>query len=264
VSIRVPHLFAGHRQCRIAGSYLPTNKQQPATLLDFRFQISDFPLYASPVAIPSFTTPENVPIRRILHACNRTFARIYHRLDVLTPCRLPPTGPAILVSNHTSPMDPVFIQSVCPRPIVWMMAKEYYDLPVMNWIYRKVEAIPVARSGRDLAATREAMRALKNGRILGLFPEGKIELTRDILPFQTGIALIAAKANAEIFPIFLDGTQRGKGMVQAVLCPQHARIAFGPGLGKHIDARSREALDSATINAQLAVQKLSDAAAKLA
>ena len=216
-----------------------------------------------PTPPPPFTTPADIPIRRILHACDRVFARIYHRLDVLTPCRLPRTGPAILVCNHTSPLDPLLIQSVCPRPIVWMMAKEYYDLPVLNWVYRQVQAIPVARSGRDMAATRQAMSALKHGRILGVFPEGKIELTRQLLPFQTGIALIAAREDAEIFPAFLDGTQRGKSMIQAVLCPQHARIAFGPGLGKHIDARSREALDSATINVQLAVQKLLDATAKM-
>jgi 1-acyl-sn-glycerol-3-phosphate acyltransferase len=207
---------------------------------------------------PSYTTPENTPIKRALHACDRIFARVYHRLDVLSPCRLPRDGPAILVSNHTSPMDPLFIQSVCPRPIVWMMAKEYYELPGLNWIYRQIQAIPVARSGRDMAATREAMRALKHGRILGVFPEGKIELTRELLPFQTGIALIAAKENAEIFPAFLDGTQRGKSMVQAVLRPQHARIAFGPGLGKHLDARSRETLDTATINVRMAVQSLAD------
>jgi 1-acyl-sn-glycerol-3-phosphate acyltransferase len=184
------------------------------------------------------------------------FARIYHRLDVLSPCRLPREGPAILVSNHTSPMDPIFIQSVCPRPIVWMMAKEYYDLPVLNWIYRQVEAIPVARSGRDLAATREALRALKSGRILGVFPEGRIETTLDLLPFQAGIALLAAKADVEIYPTFLDGTQRGKSMLQAVLLPQHARLSFGPGMGRKIDASSRESLDSAAADVRGAVHLL--------
>jgi 1-acyl-sn-glycerol-3-phosphate acyltransferase len=182
-----------------------------------------------PAAPISYTTPEDVPTRRILHACNRLFARVYHRLDVLSPCQLPRTGPAILVCNHTSPTDPLFIQAVCLRPIVWMMAKEYYDLPGMNWVYRQIEAIPVARSGRDMAATREALRALKHGRILGIFPEGKIEPAHDLLPFQTGIALLAAKAKAEIFPTYLDGTQRGKSMVDSVLRPQHARLTRSDG-----------------------------------
>ena len=153
-------------------------------------------------------------------------------------------------------MDPIFIQSVCPRPIVWMMAKEYYDLPGLNWIYRQIEAIPVARSGRDLSATREALRALRYGRVLGVFPEGRIEPTRELLPFQSGIALLGAKADAEIFPTYLDGTQRGKSMVASVALPQHARIVFGSGLGKRLDARSREAMDEEAINVQAAVQDL--------
>jgi 1-acyl-sn-glycerol-3-phosphate acyltransferase len=189
-------------------------------------------------------------------ACNRLFVRVYHRLDVLSPCRLPRAGAAILVCNHTSPLDPLLIQAVCPRPIVWMMAKEYYEMSGLNWVYRQVEAIPVARSGRDMAATREALRALKHGRVLGVFPEGKIEETRALLPFQTGIALLAAKAQAEIFPAFLDGTQRGKNMVNAVIRPQHSRIFFGAGLGKPDGARSREMLDEATVAVQAAVEKL--------
>ena len=208
---------------------------------------------ANPLA---YSTPENVPIRRMLHACDRLFARVYHRLDVLSPCRLPRTGAAILVCNHTSPLDPILIQSVCPRPIVWMMAKEYYEVRGLNWIYRQVEAIPVARSGRDMAATREALRALKYGRILGVFPEGKIEKTLDLLPFQTGIALLAGKAGVEIFPTYLDGTQRGKNMVDAVIRRQHAQIAFGTGLGVPPDTGSREAMEAVTIRVQAAVRKL--------
>jgi 1-acyl-sn-glycerol-3-phosphate acyltransferase len=196
----------------------------------------------------------------MLQACDRLFARVYHHLDVLSPCRLPRTGPAILVCNHTSPLDPILIQAVCPRPIVWMMAKEYYEMRGFNWIYRQVEAVPVARSGRDMAATRDALRALKNGRILGVFPEGKIEKTRDLLPFQPGIALLAGKARAEIFPAYLDGTQRGKPMVDAIIRPQHAKIAFGPGLGIAADSSSREALDKLANRVQTAVQELLDLA----
>src|SRR4051812_16632942 len=69
--------------------------------------------------------------RRTVHALqgiNRFFARVYHRLDVLTPCRLPEKGAAILICNHTSPLDPQLIQAVCPRLIRWMMAAEYADI----------------------------------------------------------------------------------------------------------------------------------------
>src|SRR5689334_8063274 len=104
--------------------------------------------------------PENRPIIRVLQVVNIVFARIYHRLSIRAPQQLPHDGPAILVSNHISGVDPLLIQSVCPRMIHWMVAKEYTTLPVLRWVFKQVGAIPVQRSGRDLASTRDALRTL--------------------------------------------------------------------------------------------------------
>src|SRR2546423_79348 len=140
------------------------------------------PLFPSPVSVRKtagkHSRPESRPIIRLLQAVDMCFARIYHRLTILSPCRLPRDGPAILVCNHTSALDPLLIQSACPRLITWMMASEYYELPGLNWVFRTIGAIPVDRSGRDLAATRAALRALQRGGVLGVFPEGRIETTR--------------------------------------------------------------------------------------
>ena len=72
---------------------------------------------------------ENRPAVRILFALDTIFARIYHHLKVIHPCQIPLRGPAILACNHTSSIDPAFIQSVCRhRLITWMMAREYMDI----------------------------------------------------------------------------------------------------------------------------------------
>ena len=152
---------------------------------------------------------EHRPIVRLLQAANICFARIYHRVDVISPCRLPRHGPAILVCNHISGLDPVMIQSVCPRLIVWMMAREYYEQPALNWIFKQILAIPVSRSGQDLSATRQAMRALRNGHVLGVFPEGRLEEQNELLPFQTGAAVLAEKTGAPVYPAHIEGTARG-------------------------------------------------------
>src|SRR5207249_2405149 len=131
--------------------------------------------------------PESRPVIRLLHAIDVCFARIYHRLTIHSPCKLPRDGPAIVVCNHTSGLDPILIQSACPRLITWMMAREWYEMRGLNWVFKTVGAIPVDRSGRDLTATRAALRALEAGQILGVFPEGRIESTRELLPFQTGV-----------------------------------------------------------------------------
>ena len=170
---------------------------------------------------------ESRPIVRMLQAIDVCFARIYHRLSIAAPCRLPRSGPAILVSNHTSGLDPFLIQSASPRLITWMMAREYYELRGLNLIFRAIEAIPVDRSGRDLAATRAALRALSAGRILGIFPEGRIAPTLELLPFQTGVAMMALKTKVPIYPAYLTGNQRGLDMGRAFVSPRNAVLGFG-------------------------------------
>ncbi|MDB5329740.1 MAG: plsC 1 [Phycisphaerales bacterium] len=196
---------------------------------------------------------------RLLGLANLAFTRLYHRVRVLTPPSLPKEGPAILVSNHTSGLDPLLLQSCCERAIIWMMAKEYYDIKPLGWVFRTVEAIPVERSGRDMAATRAALRALKEGRILGIFPEGKIELTREILPFQTGVALMAVKARVPVYPVYLDGTQRNKEMIPAVAIPRRATVRFGPAVEFDRSAMDRQALDAATEKFRNSVKDLQNA-----
>lgn len=161
-----------------------------------------------------------------------------------------------MVCNHISGLDPMLIQSACPRLIIWMMAKEYYDLPSLTWLYKLIEAIPVERSGRDLAATRAALRALHEGRVVGIFPEGKIETSQCLLPFQTGVALMAIKTGVPVFPAYLDGTQRGREMVDAVMHPNRATICFGPAVEFARDCTSREALERATERIKEAVWNL--------
>jgi 1-acyl-sn-glycerol-3-phosphate acyltransferase len=191
--------------------------------------------------------------QRALHAANRIFTRVYHHVDVLTPCNLPRRGPAILVCNHTSGLDPQLIQSTCPRLITWMMAREYYDLPVIRGILDTVGVIPITRGARDTGATRAAIRALGSGEILGIFPEGTIAPARELLPFQTGVALLAMKSQAPVHPAWLDGTQRGLEMLAAFMRPQRARLAFGPPL--HF-LRSHGAIETVTEQIRNAVAGL--------
>lgn len=183
-------------------------------------------------------------------------SRAYHRTIVRAPIRLPKTGPAILVCNHISGLDPLMLQAVCPRVVVWMMAREYYDIGGLGWLFRAIDAIPVDRTGRDMPATRAALRALANGRVVGIFPEGKIETGRDLLPFQIGVAMMAIKTKVPVYPAYLDGTQRGMPMLRAFFTPNESTIRFGPPVEFDRTSTSREALEAATERIKQAVDRL--------
>lgn len=193
---------------------------------------------------------------RIFHGINRIYSRSYHQIRVLSPSKLPRKGAAILVCNHISGLDPLMLQSVSNRVIVWMMAKEYYDIKALRWFYRTIEAIPVDRNGRDSAATRAALRALQNGSVLGIFPEGKIEPTRDLLPFQTGVAMMAHRAGVQVYPTYMDGTHRGKEMATAFLHANNVCLNFGPPVGFSSVKGVKPNLDISTATLEESVLKL--------
>jgi 1-acyl-sn-glycerol-3-phosphate acyltransferase len=202
--------------------------------------------------------PEKRFVSRVLHAANRSYTHLYHHLEVFAPSKLPKTGPAIVVCNHTSPLDPHLIQSPCPRLITWMMAKEYYDLWFLKPVFEQLGVIPVTRSGRDTSAMRAAMRALANGQLVGIFPEGRIENSRELFPFQIGVALMAMKTGVPVYPAFLDGTQRYKPMLQALLLPQRAQVIFGDEVMFDRGDNTRDGLSAATTAIQSAVEALRD------
>ena len=210
-----------------------------------------------PAVPPPARRPEDrIPIQA-LRAVDTIFARVYHHLEIVRPARLPRRGAGILVCNHVSSVDPLLLQSASPQRLcIWMMAKEYMDLPALGPIFRTLGVIPVDRGGRDTSSLRAALRSLKEGRILGVFPEGKIATTADLLPFHTGAALMAIKANVPVYPAYQDGTQRGQDMYAACLKRQRAAVAFGPPVQFDRTNTRKENLDAATAAITAAVAAL--------
>jgi 1-acyl-sn-glycerol-3-phosphate acyltransferase len=200
--------------------------------------------------------PEDRLSIKALHLADKLLARVWHHTIVLKRHQLPAEGPAILVCNHTSGLDPLLIQSVVERVVIWMMAKEYYDIKALTWVFKAIEAIPVDRGARDTASVRAALRHLADGRILGVFPEGRIERTRELMPFQTGVALMAIKTGVPVYPAFLDGSQRNKTMLGAFVWPNRATLAFGPPVEFDRSSTSRENLEEATARIKAAVAAL--------
>jgi len=192
---------------------------------------------------------------RFLHRLVDLYIRGYHNVSVVSPFSLPKSGPAILVCNHVSSLDPMLLQWPCPRLITWMMAKEYY-VPGTRWLFDIIRTIPVERSKRDVAATRAAMRALEEGQVLGIFPEGRLAEETLIGPFQTGVAMMALRSGVDVYPASVEGTMRDRGMLEPFFFPQRARVAFGQRV--ELDERefSKEAIERATERIREAVCKL--------
>ena len=114
---------------------------------------------------------------------------------------LPETGGAIVASNHIHLADPVFLYYSQKRQIRFMAKAELFDNFVTRALCKGYDAFPVRRGAHDTAALDKAAEVLRNGEILGIFPEGT--RSRDGKPGKAkqGVARIAKEAKADILPV---------------------------------------------------------------
>jgi 1-acyl-sn-glycerol-3-phosphate acyltransferase len=153
--------------------------------------------------------------------------RVLWRAQV-PPIPLTPGRGAVIVSNHRSSVDPFFLQAVSRHVIHWMVAREYCEHWAFGWFLRLAEVIPVNRGGRDAAATRTAMRLVAEGHWVGMFPEGRINMTEQILlPGRPGAALVALKTGVPVLPCYIDGSPYGGTEWSPLLMPAKVTVKFG-------------------------------------
>ena len=156
------------------------------------------------------------------------YAKWWFRLKREGICTVPADGPVIVVSNHVTPIDPLLLIAATPNRILsFMVAQEYADLTFGRYFTKLIDCIPVTRSGEDLAATRAALRHLKNGRALGIFIEGRIAKPGETLEPKDGPALIALRTGVKVVPAFISGTVYTKSVLQSFLIRHNARVRFG-------------------------------------
>jgi 1-acyl-sn-glycerol-3-phosphate acyltransferase len=164
-----------------------------------------------------------------LDGLNRLFCRRFHRLRH-GQIRLPDHGPAIVSANHVSGLDPLLLLAAARRPLRFLIAREWYDLFLLRWLFRAVGCIPVERRRNPQAAYRAAREALARGEVVAIFPHGRIALDDDHPPLKRGVLLLARLSGAPVVPVRLDGV-RGQGRVlSAVWRRSRARLRTFPAL----------------------------------
>jgi 1-acyl-sn-glycerol-3-phosphate acyltransferase len=157
---------------------------------------------------------------------------------------------AVLVCNHRSSVDPFFVQTATRRKTHWLVAREYCEHPAFRWFLRACEVIPVGRGGVDTAATKAALRIVAAGGLVGMFPEGRINMTRGLLlPGRPGAALVAIKARVPLVPVYISGSPYDRYPWSPFFMTARVHVRFGqpidvaPFLDRGDDAAAaREAL----------------------
>jgi 1-acyl-sn-glycerol-3-phosphate acyltransferase len=132
-----------------------------------------------------------------------------YRLEKSGLERIPDEGPAVIVCNHVSFVDALVISAACQRPIRFVMDHRIFRLWVISFVFRTGRAIPIAPAKEDPQMMERAFdqiaRALKDGDLVAIFPEGRITDTGEVYPFRPGIKRILEANPVPVVPIALRG-----------------------------------------------------------
>ena len=150
---------------------------------------------------------------------NKAYAFVQFLANVLSHTIMPVTfhnreqlnmdAPYILIANHQSMLDPLYISYACKKhEIRWLGKKEIAKMPVISWFAKKMDMIHVDRHNTDMAAIRSCMKVLGEGHVLGVFPEGTRHKEGVMEELESGIALIALRSKAPLLPVYLTDKPR--------------------------------------------------------
>lgn len=172
-----------------------------------------------------------------MYSINQIYVTLMFHWRSNRRCPFPQRGPGLIIANHRSPVDPLVIwanhRRGTPhgriRVISFLMAREYYEPFGVHFICKTMDAIPLSRDGNDVRPVREALRRLRDGGLVGVFPEGRMNLETDgLLPADTGLAWLALKAKVPVYPVFLRNTpQEGESMIFPFFSPRRVHVCYG-------------------------------------
>ncbi|SDG96154.1 1-acyl-sn-glycerol-3-phosphate acyltransferases [Paraburkholderia steynii] len=133
----------------------------------------------------------------------------FYRMRLVHAERIPEEGAAVLVCNHVSYVDAIVIMAESPRPIRFVMDHRIFRTPLVGWLFRHAKAIPIAPAHENPEMLKRAYeacaKALDDGDLVCIFPEGKLTRTGDMNPFRHGVVEILRRKAVPVVPMALRG-----------------------------------------------------------
>ena len=135
--------------------------------------------------------------------------RVLYRVKVQGRCEIPEEGGVLLVSNHVSYVDALLLLGASTRPVRFVMDKSISELPLLKHLFRHVGVIPICSPKRCAVTYNQAFadidRALENGEVVCIFPEGRLTRDGQLGEFRPGVEKILARRSVPVVPIALQG-----------------------------------------------------------
>lgn len=219
--------------------------------------ILSYILLASIGLLLSFIHPRGADL---LHAFGRVWARILFltariRLEVVGQDNIPKGMPVVFASNHQSQFDIPALYLALPVQFRFVVKQELFKIPLFGQAMKRAGYVPIDRSGgkRAVKSLRDAVRRIRSGTSVVVFPEGTRSPDGRLLSFKSGALLIALKSGVPIVPVGIWGTckilpkgslwVRSGKVVVTIGSPIDTRNYTGKDAKERLVAHVREAIE---------------------
>lgn len=132
---------------------------------------------------------------------------VFYRIRPVGSQNIPDEGPAVIVCNHVSYMDPIILGGSIRRPMRFVMYYKIFDIPLLNIFFRTAKAIPIAAAHEDEQLMNDAFATidaeLADGNLVCIFPEGGITGDGEVQQFRPGIEKIIERRAVPVIPVAL-------------------------------------------------------------
>lgn len=172
-----------------------------------------------------------------------------YRFEVIGLEKFPKEGGILLCSNHIHALDPPVVGMTAPRTVHFMAKEELFKTPILGPILPKVNAFPVKRGMSDREALRSALKILKGGEVMGLFPEGTRSTDGVLKKGLSGAGFFALRGEADVVPCAIIGPYKMFRKVKVVygepiaMAPFRERKASADEVTEAIMERIQSILD---------------------
>lgn len=168
------------------------------------------------------------------------FSKTFYKFEVIGKENIPNEGNIIIACNHKSNLDPIFIASAIQnREIAAIAKKELFKSKPLAFILNKLNVIPINRDKPDVSTIKNILRSIKDGYILGIFPEGTRVKEPGFGQAKGGLTVFAVKGKADVVPISIISNYKFFNRVTVYI---DKPISFKEYYGKKLTTEENERL----------------------
>lgn len=157
-------------------------------------------------------------------------SRIYFRLHITGRENIPKEGGVIIASNHLSYLDIPLLGYSIGRRADYMGKRELFNIPIISSLFRTLGGFPIDRDKLDRTALKDAVKRLKSGRVIVVYPEGTRSQDGRLQPGKPGVGIIVRMSGAKVVPAAIQGTDRAMPIGAWFIRPAKVTVKFGKPL----------------------------------